>query len=207
LDIAKWMPPFLPRSTLKELCEGFRKSHCFQQGFPVDIELVAEKSLALHIIPMNGIRSMIGIDAFLQSDYSGIVVDGEEYMDDRFQNRLRFSIAHEIGHFVMHRNAYGQFRIRTAQDYVRAIQNMTDKAYNALEWQANQFAGNVLVPSEQLAVSVAKVKQVAARKGQTARIEEDPSQMLALFSPQMAREFGVSDRVIERRLQDEGLWP
>ena len=97
---------------------------------------------------------MIGIDAFLRSDFSGIVVDNNEYLDDRYQNRLRFSIAHEVGHFVLHAKAYKDFGIRSAADYVNSIQKLSEKAYSALEWQANQFAGNILVPREELAISL-----------------------------------------------------
>jgi len=70
----------------------------------VNVEHIIEHSLGLDIIPVHGIRKFEKIDAYLKSDRSAIVVDIEQYMDvqNRYENRLRFSFAHEIGHYVLH---------------------------------------------------------------------------------------------------------
>jgi Zn-dependent peptidase ImmA (M78 family) len=173
----------------------------------LDIELVAEKKLNLHVFPVGGIRALIGIDAFLSWNLSDIVVDFQEYMDDRYQNRLRFSIAHEVGHFVLHAGAYKDVDFRSADDYIDAFERLGENAYRTVEWQSNQFAGQVLVPRDELAVLLEKAKEVATRQHLTGKLRGDPGQMLAMVALDLSREFGVSDRVIERRVRDEELWP
>jgi len=203
----RWLPRFVSRSEIKGICENCHKKYCKELNFPLEIELIVEKKLNLHIIPIAGIRALIGIDAFLRSDFSGIVVDNNEYLDDRYQNRLRFSIAHEVGHFILHARAYKDLGIRSAGDYINSIQKLSEKAYSALEWQANQFAGNILVPREELAVSLTKARKAAERESLTSKLKDDLGQMLALLMPGISRKFGVSEKVIERRVEDEELWP
>jgi hypothetical protein len=106
LKTERWQPRFIKKADLTRICHQFRQEHCAGSGLPLDIELVAEKKLNLHILPVGGIRGLLGIDAFLTWNLSGIVVDLQEYLDERYQNRLRFSIAHEVGHFVLHAGAY-----------------------------------------------------------------------------------------------------
>ncbi len=207
MGLETWMPRFITTNEIKGICESFLRRHCKAPSFPLEIELIAEKGIDLHIIPIAGIRSLIGIDAFLRSDFSGIVVDSKEYLDDRYQNRLRFSIAHEVGHFSLHKKAYKDFAIRSAADYINVIQTLSEKAYSALEWQANQFAGNILVPREALAESLIRAKRAAKRNSLAEKLKSDPGQLLALITPSISREYGVSERVIERRVRDESLWP
>ncbi len=97
MKIEGWMPKFISRAELTCFCSELRRDLYPEFGFPLDVELIVERKLNLHIIPVAAIRAMIGIDAFLRSDFSGIVVDYEEFREDRYQNRLRFSIAHEAG--------------------------------------------------------------------------------------------------------------
>jgi len=52
--------------------------------------------------PIHSLLDELDIDAFLKLDLSGIVVDYGCFMKERFQNRVRFSFAHEVGHFVVH---------------------------------------------------------------------------------------------------------
>jgi Zn-dependent peptidase ImmA (M78 family) len=128
-------------------------------------------------------------------------------LDDRHQNRLRFSIAHEVGHFVLHAKTYKEFGIQSASDYVNVIQNLSEKAYSALEWQANQFAGNILVPREDLAVALLDARKAGEHARLASKLKDDPEQMLALLTPSISRKFGVSEDVIARRVRDEKLWP
>jgi Zn-dependent peptidase ImmA (M78 family) len=207
LRLDRWLPRFINPSEIKEVFENFRRSHCKESTYPLEIELVVEKKLHLQIIPTAGIRALIGIDAFLRSDFSAIVVDNQEYLDDRHQNRLRFSIAHEVGHFVLHAKTYKEFGIQSASDYVNVIQNLSEKAYSALEWQANQFAGNILVPREDLAVALLDARKAGEHARLASKLKDDPEQMLALLTPSISRKFGVSEDVIARRVRDEKLWP
>lgn len=49
----------------------------------------------------------------------------------------RFTVAHEIGHVLMHVDQIG---------FARTFEQQQDKVYCNSEWQANEFAGCLLVP-------------------------------------------------------------
>ena len=57
--------------------------------------------------------------------------------------RPRFTIAHEIGHLLLHAN----------RPLARRAQSETVPAYKCSEWQADQFAAEVLMPFWQLCAS------------------------------------------------------
>lgn len=101
-------PAYVTIRQLKQTAEQFRAAYWPHRSFPVNIELIIERDLKMDIIPINGMQRDFGIDAYLVGDFSGIVVDGATYEEERFANRLRFSFAHEIGHFLLHRSLYAR---------------------------------------------------------------------------------------------------
>lgn len=76
-----------------------------------------------------------------------VLFDIEQYMDVqcRYENRLRFSFAHEIGHYMLHGYIYETFEIDTPQEYLNFVMNFPENEYKSFEWQANEFAGSLLV--------------------------------------------------------------
>lgn len=59
----------------------------------------------------------------------------------RNRGRDRFTLAHELGHLMLHSNQAYQRNMRLAQDI---------PPYRSAEWQANTFAGSLLMPYEYL---------------------------------------------------------
>jgi hypothetical protein len=57
------------------------------------------------------------------------------------QGRMNFTLAHEFGHYLLHRIAYPQGFRCGQQDVVR-----WDSEYGQVEYQANVFAANLLMP-------------------------------------------------------------
>ena len=73
--------------------------------------------------------------------------------------RQRFTIAHEIAHIVLHEHLIGD-GITTDGLYRSGLPN-------AIEWAANRFAGNILIPREKIeelmAEGVTSVEELARR--------------------------------------------
>jgi hypothetical protein len=90
----KWMH----RQELCKKADEIRSKYWQENLLPIDMEKIIELRLGLDIEPMYGLFSMIDTDAWLKMDLTGIVVDYDSYMNDKFANRLRFSLAHELGH-------------------------------------------------------------------------------------------------------------
>src|SRR5258708_33609093 len=100
--------------------EQFRRIQLGDRGelLPIDVITLAELELRLDLIPFDDLFSKFNIDAALIQDLSGIYVDAQSYYEldngpiwRRY--RLRFSIAHELAHYVLHRCLTEQHRLRT----------------------------------------------------------------------------------------------
>lgn len=199
----QWQPPFMPKPIIEQKCERFRAEHCAGYDFPLDVDLITEKEVKLDLIPVSGIRSA-RVSAFLKSDFSGIVVDLLEFTDERYDARMRFSIAHELGHYVMHQDLYKQFHIETIKDYIDFILGMEEGAYRSVEFQANWFAATLLTPRTALVSELARARKESSNQI-PADYQTDPELSLIWIAPKVARKFGVSFETIERRIKEEGL--
>lgn len=206
-DVSDFKCPFISKHEIWERVEDFRTQYWKENTLPVDIEKVVEKGMGLHIEPMPGLFAELGIDAFLRTDLTGIVVDQESFLDDKFANRLRFSFAHELGHFYLHQGIYKEFEISTVLKWKTYMTNIPEKEYRFLEYQANEFAGRFLVPCDRLIeVLDICVKQIISSDLKDYLVK-DPEAVLSRISPALCKPFGVSYAVIEKRVEREGLWP
>ncbi len=200
---------YLTKAEIRSISDDFRNSYWNSDVIPVNVEHIIEHGLGLDIIPVHGIRKFEKIDAYLKSDRSAIVVDIEQYMDvqNRYENRLRFSFAHEIGHYVLHKYVYERFNIDTPQEYFDFVMNFPETEYKSFEWQANEFAGSLLVPRARLFHEIEVARERLNTKGVSHLWESNREQVLVSMSPTLGRVFGVSDEVIERRITEErDLW-
>ena len=200
---------FRKKEEISQIVEEFRATYWKCGLVPVDMERIVEKGLGLSIMPKGGIRNLNKIDAYLRSDLSGIVVDINQYMDpqNRWENRLRFSFAHEVGHLVLHRDIYSAFDIETPEDYIDFVMNFPEEEYRSFEWQANEFAGSLLVPRARLFLEVDKAKEKLSKQNLLHLWDENRQQVLMNMSPMLSRIFGVSAEVMERRfIEEKELW-
>lgn len=95
------------------------------------------------------IKSMEGIDLVYTEMTGGLSgslqnVDGTWIMkinSKHHKNRQRFTIAHELGHYLMHKDKNSLFEDTT---FFRGAQN------NAMEFAANEFASSILMPQNSI---------------------------------------------------------
>ncbi|MFH1982973.1 MAG: ImmA/IrrE family metallo-endopeptidase [Pseudomonadota bacterium] len=92
---------------------------------------------------------------FSEEDKSGVVTKREGniiiYLDyDDSPARKRFTIAHEIGHLVLHMQAADDYEIIDTEDNFRSIPNSDGKwsKERKMEWEANTFAAALLMDEE-----------------------------------------------------------
>lgn len=151
--------PYLPYPKLREAANKFL--HEFHPSFqiPVPIEEIAEFKLGLNIIPEPGLQNVLrddghGILGYTTSDLKEICVD--EHIWRSRPRRYRFTLAHEIGHIVLHRELFESHPFHTIDEWKAFIKNFPAKEYGFFEWQAYCFAGLVLVPESVLKPAVSK---------------------------------------------------
>ena len=200
---------YIPKQEIWKSADELIRNNWNYGEVPVNIEYIVEAKIGLEIIPMQGLYEICGIDAFLKSDFSGIVIDNLKYNDERYDNRLRFSIAHEIGHYIMHNYVYSESNIQlsTPEEYYNFITNFPEKEYRSFEYQANQFAGRSLVPPHILEREVLNIYRKLEKSNAVHLIKKNPDYILDRATPGLCRPFGVSEDVIKRRVEEEKLWP
>jgi Zn-dependent peptidase ImmA (M78 family) len=110
----------------------------------VDIEAIAEFDLGLNIFPFPNLQETFDVEGFISSDLNVIYVD--EFIYYQRPARYRFTLAHEIGHYVFHPDLIGSFHPRSIADWSKFILAVDEETYDWLEWQAYSFAAAVLVP-------------------------------------------------------------
>lgn len=115
-----------------------------KHGFEIPVEVVPiAKSLGLRIF-------MVDMPDFGKIVPSGVLSETEDYgwtiliNNDDALTRKRFTIAHEIGHFVLHRGQSFVDSFTAGETFYRSDDN------NTLEREANYFAACLLMPAEEV---------------------------------------------------------
>lgn len=142
--------PFIPKAKIWEKADTFRTRYWPSGKLPVDIERIAEFELNLDIRPILNLQNECSTDAPLLGDLKTIIIDTAIYMDDRMVNRTRYSLAHEIGHLVLHPKIYTQIAHSSIEEWIAFFQKIPDDQYTWIEQHAYEFAGRLLVPRERL---------------------------------------------------------
>ena len=206
-DYSEFKCPYLEKREIWQIAENFRAKFWPESTLPVDIESIVEKRLKLNIEPKPGLLNESDIDAYLRIDLTGIIVDYKCFMEERFINRLRFSYAHELGHLFLHKQIYKTFAIKEPSDWKNFMFNIPEREYKFFEYQANEFAGRVLVPSDRLLSELEICLNKIQKIGMLDYLASDPGIVLSSISTALCKPFGISDQVIERRVEREDLWP
>lgn len=105
MDPRNFKAPFITPEQAWVKADRIRSKYWPSDKLPVEVEEILWE-VGLRLDPIASLKSDGDVDALLTGDLTRIIVDLEEYMDDRMLNRMRFSIAHELGHFVLHGDFY-----------------------------------------------------------------------------------------------------
>lgn len=207
MDPSDFSCTWLNKEEIWEIADEKRNTFWPRGTLPVDVEEIIELGLRLSVEPEHGLLQGADIDAFLKTDLSGFFIDREIYENSKYENRRRFSYAHELGHLFLHDYIYKRMNFMSYKEWKEFIHTISEKEYVAFEFQANEFAGRFLVPREELIVQIDRAVEVL-KKEDLSHLVSDYSDMV---QPYLAKYihgiFGVSEWVIERRLEREELWP
>ena len=191
--------PFLSNEKIKEEADLFRKK-IWNNCIPIDIEQIIDLKLRLNIIPIPNFLKECNIDTLISSDFKSISVDKNEYEDERLHTRLRFSLAHEIGHFILHKKIYNNFNIKHQSDYYKLYEFLSPKQYSYLEVQASKFANYFLVPRGKL---LEERKKQIEKKGNPDWFRSiDIKTLNSYIAIPLSKIFKVSEDVITIALSD-----
>lgn len=185
--------------------EIFRKKYVKPVSIiPIPIEEIIEFKLGLEIVPINGLKSKCDIEGFLGQDLKIIYVDNQCYSDIKYLNRLRFTLAHEVGHLILHAEKIKSLKFRNFEEWQKLILSQSDDEIRWIEKQASQFAGRLLVPLQDLEKFIDNEKDNIELFRSKFPIADD-NFLLDHLSSKINKHFAVSSDVIKRRIWDEKI--
>ena len=159
--------------------------------FPVDVEMICDK-LGVGILPVPNLAEIFHVDAYIAVDFKVIYVDEDEFKKESY--RYRFSVAHELGHLILHRKYYPN----DVGDLRRWI-NISYRVVNDFaEYQANYFAGSLLAPEDELMWMINKEFGGSFVRNYW---NASPSEIWNNFE-KIRKYLMVSEQVIARRMYD-----
>lgn len=197
----KMEAPILSYEDIRKRADAFLHQHHPERNIPVPIEDIVEFKLGINIVPLPGLHQVLEVDGFTSSDMETIFVD--EFIYKSRPGRYRFTLAHEVGHVVIHRSIYRTANIRSIKEWKEFINSIPDQTHRWLEYQAYSFGGLVLVPSEHLQRLTDKYVKRIRKEGISLEEKKDPG--WEWIADWLAKDFDVSTQVIERRLEKDGI--
>lgn len=192
--------PYLSNEEIRRRADEFCELY-WGNKVPIDIELIAERNLTLLIIPIPDLRYRAHTDGFLSGNLKEIVYDANSS-----DVRAHFSIAHEIGHFVLHKDTIAKLRPNSYDEWKEVQQAIPDAIWGHAEYQAREFAGRLLVPRN-LLIEELKALKPQIDKAKIIAPDLELPVIKAFVSVKLARRFFVSGEVIMRRLDAEQISP
>ena len=182
--------PFISKSEIASRAEGLLNEY-WDEVFPIDIEKLCDY-LKIAILPVAGLADNFRIDAFISTDFKTIYADAEKYK--RENHRYRFSVAHELGHYILHRE-YFSSRVWSFEEW----KDLSGSGVSGVaEFQANYFAGSLLAPEGALlAMLNTEFGGSFARNYLTTGSKELKNMLTSL-----QKLFNVSKEVVSWRIQD-----
>lgn len=193
--------PVLSYEDIRKRADAFLQQHHPECSIPVPIEEIVEFQFWINIVPLPGLHKGFEIDGFTSSDMKSIFVDESFY--GNIPKRYRFTLAHEIGHIVLHKNIYKKNNFRDIAEWKNFINSIPIQTHRWLEYQANAFGGLVLVPSEYLQRLTEKCVKRIRKEGIS--LEENWDFGWECIKAQLAKDFEVSTQVIDIRLGNDQI--
>lgn len=178
------------------------------ERIPIDVFTFLEVDLGLDPIPFDDLVTKYRVEAAIKADFSGIYLDAEQYavMENGPEwklNRLRFTVAHELAHYFLHRDLPQTCHFASLSNFAKWTESYGGRKYT-VEQEANEFAGRLLVPESRLGDLFDEFAGPAERLVSNFM---ESGELRDKFAQRVAPRFGVNAQVIAIRLDRDGIWP
>jgi hypothetical protein len=191
----EYPPAFVPPQRLEAVAQEFLKNYNPSGNLPVPIEEIVEFDLGMNIVPLPNLQKDFDIEGFLSLGRREISVDQGQL--EGYETRFRFTLAHEVGHMLLHRRLYEGLAIRSLEQWIGFRETVDPELISDYEWQADNLAGRILVPEAPLIV-IARRHLQKVPPDLLERVTQ--REVLRSLSLPLADEFQVSPGVVEIRL-------
>ncbi|MBS1258953.1 MAG: hypothetical protein MAG551_02017 [Candidatus Scalindua arabica] len=193
--------PVFSYDDIKGIATVFLNEYHSNSEIPVPIEEIIEFKMGKDIIPLPGLHQSFEVDGCTSSDLTSIYVD--EFVYTSRPGRYRFTLAHEVGHIVLHKEIYQKANFQDIKEWKGFINSISEKDHSWLEFQAYAFGGLILVPHKHLEeVTQSYVNIVKKNK---ISLKEKWDFAWDLVAAKLAKKFEVSTQIIEKRLDKDKI--
>lgn len=193
--------PFLPYEQIGRISNSFLQKYHDSSELPIPIEHIIEFGLDLHIIPMENLYKIFRQNGFLSADRTSIYIDAYQY--DNYVGKYRFTLAHEVGHYIMHEELYQGLNFNSVEDYMNFLESIPHNELLWFERQGDNFAGHVLVPTTLLEKKcnelIGEIDTIFSGR------YPSPQDFWQYVSTELSEMFDVNPIVVEIRIKNEGI--
>ena len=193
--------PYISYSEIGRRAESFLRQNYPSFEIPIPVEDIIELKLGLNIFPFPRLYKDHGLNGFLSRDLSTIHVDEIQY--NQFNEKYRYTLAHELGHYVLHKACYDDLTFQSIDDYKRWRISVPAEEISWFETQGEWFAGQLLVPTKQL-IDVCHTV-VAKHRPVFKKMTSIPDDIWSYISIEIAGYFDVNPPVVEIRIKKENI--
>src|SRR2546422_9709528 len=195
-------PPRLEYEAIRRKADEILQKTWPEGTIPINVERIVDARFQIDIIPVPGLKDQIGVEGFLSRDRDAIYVD--ERVSNAVPSRYRFTLAHEIGHLVLHEALYRAADFKTPAEWLEFQSSLPEQDYSRYEFQAYCFGGLLLAPKTPLANAVQEAVLKAKRGNYEVNLKEPADR--DYVADWVGKKLEVSGEVIARRGKDDGLW-
>jgi hypothetical protein len=193
--------PYYSYDDLRGEADKFLAQYHPAGTIPVPIEQIVEFQFRIDIVPTPGLHQLLETDGFITSDLREIWVD--QFVYDSRPGRYRFTLAHEIGHVMLHRAVFQSRSFSTIDGWKAFVNSIPDKEHSWLEYQAYAFAGLILAPRGPLETATRQCVNLV--RGEGIDLSENWDFAWSQIAAFLAKQFEVSSAVIDKRLDKDQL--
>jgi Zn-dependent peptidase ImmA (M78 family) len=118
------------------------------------------------------------------------------------ETRYRFSLAHEVGHLLLHADLYRGARLTLFEGWLAFHEGLDPILRDSMEWQARSLAGRILVPGPPLLQRAQQLLDCAKKRLPKAVTSEA---LFGAISIPLAEIFNVHEEVVRIRLSADRL--
>ncbi|MBI3292194.1 MAG: ImmA/IrrE family metallo-endopeptidase [Elusimicrobia bacterium] len=207
MNLPKLSAPFFSYEDIRRKTEKFLTTYHASMTVPVPIEFIIDNHFRINIVPAPGIRENADVDGVISRDFKEIWVDENVYENN--PHRYRFTLAHEVGHMILHEQIYKSLQFQSIADWKQKVPaQFEEREYSYFEIQANSFAGLVLVPPASLPPVFQKAVQQASRLLQDRNVlfSKNNPVIQGYVARLIADQFDVSPDTAEIRIARDKLW-
>jgi Zn-dependent peptidase ImmA (M78 family) len=199
---------YIPYNKKAEQAVSFAIQYGIDKEIPVPIEEVIEFELGFDIILTENMQRDFDVEGFTSFKGKSIYVDDFIYKNRHY--RYRFTLAHEVGHIVLHKSLLEGIELESVTQWEQFIDHVDIKDYNALEFQGYAFGGLVLVQPHKLKpLFEENIEHITPLVAQARSEGLDREQYLEYAINAMASilssKFDVSNDVLSRRIEYDNL--